>query len=459
MTHPSLSESLIERADDAIAIVALRKSDLASWLRSQPDPVRTWVSGGGFEAEAHAVLRLPGDQPTVLLGLGDKFDRWSFASLPTSLPAGTYRLDGDLSAAAATKAALGWALGAYRFTRYKTPTRATAQLVWPNNADRTAVARDAEAIALARDLINTPTNDLGPAELADAAQALAREFGASFKQTVGKALLTENYPAVHAVGRAAANAPRLIEIGWGDAGHPGITLVGKGVCFDTGGLDVKPSGSMLLMKKDMGGAAHALALARMVMAAGLPVRLRVLIPAVENSIAGNAMRPLDVLQTRKGLTVEVGNTDAEGRLILSDALALACEEDPALLVDFATLTGAARVALGPDLPAMFANDDALAAELEEDARATDDPLWRLPLFAGYAKDLESKVADLNNISNNGFAGAIYAALFLQRFVDPKVKWIHLDTFAWNPKSRPGRPEGGEARNLFALYRLIERRAK
>jgi leucyl aminopeptidase len=264
---------------------------------------------------------------------------------------------------------------------------------------------------------------------------------------------------VHAVGRAAANAPRLIDIRWGSETDLKVTLVGKGVCFDTGGLDIKPSGSMLLMKKDMGGAAHALALGRMIMAAKLKVRLRVLIPAVENAIAGNAMRPLDVLATRKGLTVEVGNTDAEGRLILSDALALACEEGPSLVVDFATLTGAARVALGPDLPAMFANDDALAAELEKDARESDDPLWRLPLHAPYAKDLDSKVADLNNISSNGFAGAIYAALFMQRFVDPTVKWIHLDTFAWNPKTRPGRPEGGEARNLFALFRLIARRAK
>ncbi|MDB5367307.1 MAG: leucyl aminopeptidase family protein [Rhodospirillales bacterium] len=458
MSATLLSDSLIEPTDDAISIVGVRKSDLAAWQQPQPESVRAWVISCGFEGEAHAVLRLPGDKPTVLVGLGDSVDRWSFASLPMVLPEGPYRIDGNLSAEEATQAALGWALGSYRFTRYKKPSRKPAQLVWPNQADRASVARDASSVALARDLINTPTNDLGPAELADAAQQVAKEFGATFKQTVGDALLAENYPAVHAVGRAATNAPRLIDITWGNQADPKITLVGKGVCFDTGGLDIKPSSSMLLMKKDMGGAAHALALGRMIMAAKLKVRLRVLIPAVENAIAGNAMRPLDVLQTRKGLTVEVGNTDAEGRLILSDALTLACEDKPALLIDFATLTGAARVALGPDLPAMFANDDALAAELETDARESNDPLWRMPLHAPYAKDLDSKVADLNNISNNGFAGAIYAALFMQRFVDPAVKWIHLDTFAWNPKARPGRPEGGEARNLFALFRLIARRA-
>ncbi|GIL40327.1 leucyl aminopeptidase family protein [Roseiterribacter gracilis] len=453
------TDSLIEPIDDAIAIVAVRKSELAAWQQQQAEPIRAWVISCGFEAEAHAVLRLPGDKPAVLIGLGDTIDRWSFAGLPQSLPEGVYRIDGELTDEEATQAALGWALGSYRFTRYKKPSRDVAQLIWPSKADRAQVARDAASMALVRDLINTPTNDLGPSQLADAAQAVAKEFGATCNVTVGDALLTENYPAVHAVGRAATNAPRLIDIAWGNAAHPKITLVGKGVCFDTGGLDIKPSSGMLIMKKDMGGAAHALALGRMVMAAKLPVRLRVIIPAVENAIAGNAMRPLDVLQTRKGLTVEVGNTDAEGRLILSDALALACEDKPDLLIDFATLTGAARVALGPDLPAMFANDDALAAELENDARETGDPLWRLPLHSAYAKDLDSKIADLNNISSNGFAGAIYAALFMQRFVDPAVKWIHLDTYGWNSKARPGRPEGGEARNLFALYRLIARRAK
>jgi leucyl aminopeptidase len=453
------TDSLIEPTDDAISIIGVRKSAFASWQQKQPEPVRSWVASNGFAADAHEILRLPGDKPTVLVGLGDTVDRWSFASLPHALPEGAYRIDGDFSADEATQTALGWAIGAYRFTRYKKPSRQPARLVWPNNADRAQVARDAASVALVRDLINTPTNDLGPSQLADAAQAVAKEFGATFKQTVGDALLTENYPAVHAVGRAATNAPRMIDIAWGNEADPKITLVGKGVCFDTGGLDIKPSSGMLIMKKDMGGAAHALALGRMIMAAKLKVRLRVLIPAVENAIAGNAMRPLDVLQTRKGLTVEVGNTDAEGRLILSDALALACEDKPALLVDFATLTGAARVALGPDLPAMFANDDALAAELENDARETNDPLWRLPLHGAYAKDLDSKIADLNNISSNGFAGAIYAALFMQRFVEPSVKWIHLDTFGWNAKARPGRPEGGEARNLFALFRLIARRAK
>ncbi|MGH6959389.1 MAG: leucyl aminopeptidase family protein, partial [Dongiaceae bacterium] len=322
---------------------------------------------------------------------------------------------------------------------------------------REAVERTARAVFLVRDLVNTPAEDMGPAELAAAAEGVARAAGARLKVVVGDALLKANYPMVHAVGRASARAPRLIDLRWGDRG-PRIALVGKGVCFDSGGLDLKPSSNMLLMKKDMGGAAHVLALAQMIMATGLPVRLRVLVPAVENSVSGNAFRPLDVLRSRKGLTVEVGNTDAEGRLILADALAEACTEKPDLLVDCATLTGAARVALGTDLPALFANDDATAEALLRHGQAEDDPLWRLPLHRPYRKQLDSKVADINNVSAGAYGGAITAALFLAEFVEPAVPWVHIDMMAWNVSARPGRPEGGEAVALRALYALIAERA-
>jgi leucyl aminopeptidase len=329
--------------------------------------------------------------------------------------------------------------------------------VWPDAADRAAVQRTAEAIYLVRDLINLPANDLGPAELADAAEKLARRHKAKCRVIVGDELIEAGYPAIHAVGRASVRAPRLIDLTWGRKSHSKVTIVGKGVCFDSGGLDIKPSSGMLLMKKDMGGAAHALGLAHMIMAAGLPVRLRVLVPAVENMVSGDAFRPLDVLRTRKGLTVEVGNTDAEGRLILCDALAEACREKPALLVDFSTLTGAARVALGPDIPAMFSNDDALADDLAAAGRAVSDPVWRLPLHQPYRKGLDSKVADIGNVASGGFAGAIVAGLFLEAFVEPGIPWAHFDLSAWNFSARPGRPEGGEALALRAVHAVIARR--
>jgi leucyl aminopeptidase len=315
------------------------------------------------------------------------------------------------------------------------------------------VTREAEAIFLGRDLINTPAGDLLPSGLAQAAEDLAKRHGAEFREIVGADLLSMGYPAIHAVGRASADAPRLIDIGWGSLAHPRVTLVGKGVCFDSGGLDIKPAAGMQLMKKDMGGAAAVLALAHMIMAADLKLRLRVLVPAVENAIAGNAFRPLDVLGTRKGLTVEVGNTDAEGRLILADALTEADSEKPALLIDCATLTGAARVALGPELPALFARQDALADRLLGCGRAVADPLWRLPLWPGYRKTLDSKVADLSSTGESALHGAITAALFLAEFVDPATQWVHLDIYAWNAKTRPGRPEGGEPSAVRALYEL------
>lgn len=445
---------------ETVALTPLTKADLAGWLAAQPAATGAWVKAVNFAGEAGSTAFLPGEGgglARVLVGVSALDDLWAFAGLPASLPPGSYRIDAELDGRAATRAALGWALGSYRFGRYRKSDKPFAALVWPKNADRGAVERTATATYLVRDLVNTPACDLGPAELADAAKMLAEEFEAGLDLIVGDELLDRDYPAIHAVGRGSSRAPRLIDLRWGNPEHPKVTIVGKGVCFDSGGLDIKPSSGMLTMKKDMGGAAHALALGRMVMMAGLPVRLRVLVPAVENLINGDSFKPLDVLKTRKGLSVEVGNTDAEGRLILCDALAEADSEKPALLVDFATLTGAARVALGPDLPALLCNDDALAADLLAAGTEQDDPLWRLPLWAPYRKGLDSKVADINNVTTNGFAGAITAGLFLQEFVSKDTPWAHLDTYAWNGSARPGRPEGGEALGLRAVYAAIARR--
>ncbi|HEY9569188.1 MAG TPA: leucyl aminopeptidase family protein, partial [Thalassobaculum sp.] len=377
--------------------------------------------------------------------------------LPGGLPAGRYAVDAPIEPADATRAALGWALATYRFDKYTSMPAATAELVWPQGADRDHVESAAAATALARDLINTPANDLGPTELAEVAKALAKEFKAKVSVLVGDQLLKRNYPAIHAVGRGATDAPRLIDLRWGDPSHPKVTLVGKGVCFDTGGYDIKPSGGMLTMKKDMGGSAQVLGLARMIMAAGLKVRLRVLVPAVKNMISGDAFLPMDVIRTRKGLTVEVGNTDAEGRLVLCDALAEADSEAPELIVDFATLTGAARVALGTDLPALFSNDDGVAADWTRAGLDDEDPVWRLPLHAPYRAMLKTKIADLSSTGNAPYAGAITAALFLEHFVSPATRWAHIDLMAWNTKDRPGRPEGGEAMALRSAFRMIERR--
>jgi len=443
-------------AAGAIPITAVERGAYEDWLKAQEAPRRSWVSGSGFRAQAGGFCLLPGEDgklAEVLLVTDADEPMWSFAGLPMALPAGVYHIDQALRPGAASRAALGWALGSYAFTRYKAATREPARLVWPKAADESLVANTAEAIALVRDLINTPAGDMGPTQLAEAARALAKKHRAKCTVTVGDALLKRNYPAVHAVGRAAADEPRLIDLRWGTRG-PKVTLVGKGVCFDSGGLDLKPASGMKLMKKDMGGGAHVLGLASLIMAEKLPVRLRVLVPAVENAVSGNAFRPLDVLQTRKGLTVEVGNTDAEGRLILCDALAEADSEKPDLLIDFATLTGAARVALGPELPAFFSNNDKLAGVLLRHAAAEGDPIWRLPLFKGYRSGLDSKVADLNNISNSPYAGAIVAALFLESFVSPGTSWAHFDIMAWNVASKPGRPEGGEAMALRAVYAAI-----
>jgi leucyl aminopeptidase len=449
---------LVSDAPDAIPLFPVTPDGLEATLVDEA--ARRWVAATGFTAEPGKVCFVPsaeGRLASVLVGVAPPLGPWSLAALPASLPDGTYALADAFDAATATQVALGWALGCYAFTRYKPRAKGFATLVWPTGCDRGRVERLARGIALARDLINTPAEDMGPAELASAAQELADRNAAHCRVIVGDALLSENYPAIHAVGRASSRAPRLVDLTWGDPEAPKLTLVGKGVCFDSGGLDLKPSSGMRLMKKDMGGAATVLGLASAVMEASLPLRLRVLIPAVENAVSGNAFRPLDVIRTRQGTTVEVGNTDAEGRLVLGDALTEGSRDKPALMIDLATLTGAARVALGPDLPALFCNDEALAVTLHAAGLREVDPLWRLPLWRPYHDMLSSTVADINNVSESGFAGAILAALYLEDFVGKDIPWIHIDTFAWNQKSRPGRPEGGEALALRALYALIEER--
>lgn len=420
-------------------------------LESFGERARRWHELQRFERKAGAVFVIPsadGGIEAALLVVSDPPSLWDAASARERLPAATFRLDDPEGLLDPAEAALGWALAGYRFARYRKDDRPEPELAMevPDSARIRA-----EAIFLARDLVNTPANDLGPAELAEAVRALAERSGARFSAIVGDDLLEKGYPAIHAVGAASPRAPRLLDLVWGDEAAPKLTLVGKGVCFDTGGLDIKPSSAMALMKKDMGGAALMLALAQAVMAANLPVRLRLLIPAVENAVGGAAFRPGDVLRTRKGLTVEIGNTDAEGRLILADALAEADSEEPELLLDAATLTGAARVALGPDLPVLFTPDDGLAEGLLATGRRLDDPLWRLPLHAPYRRYLESRIADLDNAGKKPFAGAITAALFLQSFVERSRSWAHLDIFAWNDETRPGRPQGGEATGFRALF--------
>jgi leucyl aminopeptidase len=421
--------------------------------------VRAFADAAGFEPKPGQYLALPGEGGLggILFGIeaaDDAKDLFLPGRLSQLLPEGVYRFGNDSHDA--RLAALSFALGAYRFTRYRKAEARKVKLDLPQSVDREDLERVIEAVTLTRDLVNTPANDMGPAELEDAVRALAARHGADVKSVVGDDLLKENFPLVHTVGRASDRAPRLIDLKWGEADDPRVTLVGKGVCFDSGGLDIKPDASMLNMKKDMGGAATALALAHMVMSRKLKVRLRVLIPAVENSISGAAFRPRDIYPSRKGITVEIGNTDAEGRLILADALTLADEDKPELIADFATLTGAARVALGPEVPPFFTDDDELADALMRHAAGQNDPLWRLPLWRPYEAMLESKVADINNVGSGGLAGAITAALFMRRFVAAK-SWVHFDVFAWTPAAKPGRPEGGECQAARALYALLAER--
>lgn len=461
-------QSLVTGTPDEapIAITLLTESAARDWSATAAPFDRGWAETRGFTGKKDEILLLPdstGALGGVLFGLGSSLaaagDPAPFARLSAELPAGLYEIRTPLEAPQAYLAALGWGLQHYSFTRYKDESKKTGprRLLLPAGVDAAELGRVMSGTTLVRDLVNTPTADMTPADLSTAARTVAGAHGAAFREIVGDELLLENYPTIHAVGRASVHAPRLIDITWGDAAAPRVTIVGKGVCFDTGGLDLKPSSAMRLMKKDMGGAAHALALGQMIMDAGLPVRLRVLIPAVENSVGGNAYRPGDVIRTRKGLTVEVDNTDAEGRLILSDALALADDDKPDLLLDFATLTGAARVALGPEVQPFFTDSAEIAAALESAARAEADPLWRLPLWQPYFEDLKSPIADFANSGASGFAGAITAALFLQRFVTETPNWVHFDIFSWNKSSRPGRPQGGEAVGLRAAYRLIAER--
>lgn len=445
-----------DRGQPAQSVTVLTADGFPAWLTRQSAATRALATAQRFAAKPDTHLFVPhGDGIAVIAGVADPASPWALAKLAESLPAGIYRLDG----AEVGANALGWLLGQYRFTRYrKGETIGDRVLLTGDVAHRDEIVRIAAATAQVRDLVNTGAGDLGPAELETEVRDLAQRHGASVTVTAGEAL-ARDYPMIQAVGQAAIRerAPRLIELHWGDPAHPRIAIVGKGVCFDTGGLDIKPSAGMRLMKKDMGGAAHALALAGLVMAAGLPVRLHLLIPAVENAVSGASFRPGDVLRTRKGLTVENTNTDAEGRLILGDALTRAGEDNPELILDFATLTGAARVALGPDLPPLFTDDEGLAADLLAAAASEHDPVWRLPLWDGYDEMLKSDIADMVNAPDGGFAGAITAALFLRRFVPKDTAWAHLDVFAWRPSGKPGRPKGGDAYALRAAYRMLKGR--
>jgi leucyl aminopeptidase len=452
---------LAEAGQTANKLHLLREEDAAKWRADLPGGQRAWLDAHDFKAKPGAFLILPCDDAGVdgVLVISDtaRLGTWDLSAAASNLPGGIYRLHAsngtlpDIS-----NALIGWLLCHYKFSRYIKADDSTPRRLITGGDISTAVAL-AEASALVRDLVNTPASDMGPSQLAQAVYSIADRYAANTHVIVGDDLLAENYPTIHMVGRAAADSPRLIDMKWGQEAHPKLTLVGKGVCFDSGGLDIKPSSGMLWMKKDMGGAAHALALAELVMRFQLPVRLRLLIPAVENAISGNAFRPGDIVRTRMGLSVEIGNTDAEGRLVLCDALATAADEQPDLLIDFATLTGAARVALGPDLPALFCNDDALADSLVTASRSVDDPLWRLPLWQPYAEMLKSPIADLNNSAEGGFAGAITAALFLKPFAATSKSWAHVDLYAWNVSARAGRPKGGEAMTLRAFWAVIRNR--
>jgi len=453
-----------KKSAKSIAIQPLTEKSFSGWLKKQKKDIQLWVESSEFKAKQESILILPskdGKISQVLFGTDEDFNTFTFASLPSRLPYNKegYHINAKFKSEDATKISLGWALGCYSFEKYKSAksNKGINKLVMPENANTKKLKSSIEAMFLARDLINIPANEMGPEELVAAAKKVAPKN--SVKVIVGQDLLKKNYPTIYAVGKGSSRKPRLIDFTWGNPKNPKVTLVGKGVCFDTGGLNLKPGGSMYLMKKDMGGAAHVLGIASMIMAHNLPIRLRVLIPAVENSVSGDSFRPSDIIKTRNGITVEVGDTDAEGRLILADALAEASSEKPKLLIDFATLTGAARVALGPDLPAMLTNDDRIAEALEKASNKTDDPLWRLPLWQPYNDMLKSDIADTNSITSSGLGGAITAALFLEKFVGKDIPWVHIDTFGWNPTSRPGKPKGGEALAMRAVYELIEERFK
>ena len=443
-------------ANNALPLHVLDKASFAAWLDAQPAATQAWLKSQQFTAAPGSVALLPGDDGLAgaVLGVGDRADAHAYAHAPFALPAGSrWQLASALDAAGLSNLHLGWGLGSYRFARYRKPARQPAQLL----ATPSAEVQDVLAACLrVRDWVNTPTEDMGPQHLEDAARELADAHGGTLEVIAGDELLEMNFPTIHAVGRASHRAPRLIVLRWGQDTAPHLALVGKGVCFDTGGLDLKPADGMRNMKKDMGGAAHALALAGLVMAQKLPVRLTLVVPAVENAVGPDAFRPGEVITTRKGITVEIDNTDAEGRLILCDALAYASEMQPDAIIDFATLTGAARIALGPDLPALFANDDTLARQWLEAGEQTRDPVWRMPLWRPYQRYLNSGIADMANAGSR-MAGSVTAALYLERFVDEGRAWAHLDVYAWNDSDRPGRPAGGEALALRSAWAMLKAR--
>lgn len=450
--------------EDAIPLYLITSAQADDALEALDDAARKWVEMHGFSGKLGQMALVPdgeGNISEALFGWGTAKDRakrrFALGDFAAKAPEGVYEIQTDLRKDEAEEAALGWLLSAYRYTDYKDAPAQKAQLIPPDNIDPNRLKVIAAGVCAARDLINTPANDMGPSKLEAAAQELAEAHGAAFTSIVGDDLLQQNFPMIHTVGRASADAPRLLDLRWGDENAPKVTLVGKGVCFDTGGLDLKTAAGMRQMKKDMGGAASILALAHMVMASDLPVRLRVLIPAVENAVAGNAFRPGDILPTRKGLTVEIGNTDAEGRLVLSDAIAYASEEEPELMIDMATLTGAARIAMGLDIAPVFCNDDELTADIVEGGQIARDPVWPMPLWDPYDDDLKATHADIDNAPPGGYGGAITAALFLRRFVGEGISWAHFDIMAWNNTAKPGRPKGGECMTARACFAMLEKR--
>lgn len=454
MTFP-----ILDKAKSSTKLIALSAKAYEAWLKKQNAQVKGWLAANDMKAKAGAFCPLPGKSgiDAIVCVIDEQPDIWSIAHLATQLPVGAYHLDGNFSATQATQLALGWALAGYQFTRYKKSSKKIAQLVAPKGCDIAYVKSMSASINWARDLINTPANDMNPAALAEEAVNWAKAQKAKVSVIKGEALLKAHYPMIYTVGKAAEIPPHLVDITFPKKNAPKVTLVGKGVCFDSGGLDIKSTSNMKMMKKDMGGAANVLALARVIVEMKLPVQLRVLLPIVENAVSGNAMRPLDIVPTRKGITVEIGNTDAEGRLILCDALFEADEDKPDLLIDCATLTGAARVALGTEVPAFFTPDDTLANQLMKHTVSETDPLWRLPLWKNYRKQLDTPNADLSNDPDSAYGGAITAALYLQEFVSKTSSWLHIDMMAWNLGNRPGRPQGGEAMGVRALFALIKER--
>ena len=445
-------------ANDALPLHLVDRESLPAWRDAQPTVVSGWVQAQGFDGSPGTVMTLADGEGGIagaVVGIGDPLDPASYGHVPMSLPARAWAVTGDIDDAQRQALALGWGLGAYRFDRYKKPPRKPAQLAVDTGDG--SLGDTLAACVRVRDLVNTPTEHMGPDQLEQVASEIAERHGATIKVVSGEDLLTENFPAIHAVGRASHRAPRLISLAWGDASHPHVAIVGKGVCFDTGGLDLKPADGMRWMKKDMGGAAHAIALAEWIMARKLPLRITLLVPAVENAIGPDAFRPGEVIATRQGLSIEIDNTDAEGRVVLCDALTFAGELQPAMILDFATLTGAARIALGPELPALYCNDDTLAQQWLDAGGSARDPVWRMPLWRPYLRYLTSQIADLANGGPSKMAGSISAALYLERFVPAGMPWAHLDVFSWNESDRPGRPVGGEAQGLRSAYAMLRAR--